>query len=74
VCEHLKLSGKQGTFARSRFLDACRACNRGELTQTQLIEQTARLESGCSRKVLPGAIHCRNNYHFSVDFYILIDI
>jgi hypothetical protein len=24
VCEHLKLSDKQGTSARSRFLDACR--------------------------------------------------
>lgn len=43
VCEHLKLSDKQGTSAQSRFLDACRAYNRGELTQTQLVEQTARL-------------------------------
>ena len=43
LCEHLKVADKQGTFAQSRFLDACRACNRGELTQEQLIEQTARL-------------------------------
>jgi hypothetical protein len=28
VCEHLKLSDKQGTSSRSRFLDACRAYNR----------------------------------------------
>ena len=41
--QHLKLSDKQGTSAQSRFLDACRAFNRGELTETQLIEQTARL-------------------------------
>ncbi len=45
VCEHLKLAGKQGTSARSQFLNACRACTRGELTETQLIEQTARLGS-----------------------------
>lgn len=43
LCEHLQLSDKQGTFAQRRFLDACRAYNRGELTQTQLVEQTARL-------------------------------
>ena len=43
LCEHLELSDKQGTFGQSRFLDACRAYNRGELTQTQLVEQTARL-------------------------------
>ncbi len=43
LCEHLQLSDKQGTFGQSRFLDACRAYNRGELTQTQLVEQTARL-------------------------------
>ena len=42
LCEHLQLSDKQGTFGQSRFLDACRAYNRGELTQTQLIEETAR--------------------------------
>ena len=43
LCEHLKLSDQQGTSAQSRFPDACRAFNRGELTETQLIEQTARL-------------------------------
>jgi hypothetical protein len=32
LCKHLRLSNKQGTFGQSRFLDACRACNRGELT------------------------------------------
>jgi hypothetical protein len=43
VCEHLALADKQATSAQSRFLDACRAHNRGELTQSQLIDQTARL-------------------------------
>jgi hypothetical protein len=42
-CEHLQLADKQGTFGQSRFLDACRAYNLGELTQDQLVEQTARL-------------------------------
>jgi hypothetical protein len=42
LCEHLKLSDKQGTSGQSRFLDACRAFNRSELTQTQLADQTAR--------------------------------
>src|SRR5215475_5217069 len=40
ICEHLQLADKQGTFARSRFLDACRKANMGELTQDQLAEQT----------------------------------
>lgn len=43
LCEHLELCDKQGTFAKSRFLDGCRAYNRGDLTEAQLIEQTARL-------------------------------
>jgi hypothetical protein len=43
LCEHLRVSDKQGTSAQSRFLEACRARNRGELTPEQLIEQTARL-------------------------------
>lgn len=43
LCDHLKLADKQGTFQRSRFLDACRGANAGELTQSQLVEQTARL-------------------------------
>lgn len=43
LCEHLKVADKQGSSAQSRFLDAYRAFYRGEATQEQLIEQTARL-------------------------------
>jgi len=31
ICEHLLAEDRQSTSARSRFLDACRARNRGEL-------------------------------------------
>jgi hypothetical protein len=66
LCEHLRLSDKQGTFARSRFLDACRAFNRGELTETQLIEQTARL--GFSNVI--DAFHVVNQGEVPVRFFV----
>lgn len=43
LCTHLKNVSKQGTFDRSRFLDACQAFNRGELPEGDLIAATARL-------------------------------
>jgi len=43
LCEHLKLVDKQATSRSSKFLDACRAFNRGELPEDRLIETTARL-------------------------------
>jgi len=43
LCDHLKLADKQGTFQKSRFLDACRKANRGEITEAKLIEETVRL-------------------------------
>jgi hypothetical protein len=43
LCEHLKLADKQGTFQRSRFLDACRQANAGEIDRERLIETTVRL-------------------------------
>jgi hypothetical protein len=43
VCDHLRLADKQGTSKASRFLDACRRANLGELTQQQLIDNTVRL-------------------------------
>src|SRR5687767_5108895 len=39
----MQLAEKQGTSANSRFLEACRKTNAGELTQSQLVEQTVRL-------------------------------
>ncbi|HWL69446.1 MAG TPA: HNH endonuclease signature motif containing protein [Geminicoccus sp.] len=43
LCEHLTLVDKQTTSRSSKFLDACRAFNRGELPQDELVGTTARL-------------------------------
>jgi hypothetical protein len=36
LCDHLRLAKKQSTSGRSRFLDACRKSNAGELDQKEL--------------------------------------
>ena len=41
--EHLKGADKQGTSPRSKFLDACRKANMGELTDDELVDATVRL-------------------------------
>ncbi len=38
LCRHLRLAEKQGTSRASRFLDACRKANAGEIDQNRLIE------------------------------------
>jgi hypothetical protein len=43
ISEHLKKADRQGTFATSRFLDACRSFNEGKIAHEQLLEQTTRL-------------------------------
>jgi hypothetical protein len=43
VAEHMRAHDKQGTFERSRFLDACRAFNRGELDEDGLRAKTVQL-------------------------------
>ena len=43
ICEHLRVEDRQSTSAMSRFLDACRSRNRGELDDEQLAEVTVRL-------------------------------
>jgi len=43
ICEHLLAEDRQSTSARSRFLDACRSHNRGELDAAQLADATVRL-------------------------------
>jgi hypothetical protein len=42
LCNHLRTAEKQGTSSSSKFLDACRKFNAGELTNNQLIEHTMR--------------------------------
>ncbi|ACL55943.1 HNH endonuclease [Methylobacterium nodulans] len=43
LCEHLRQVDKQATSPSSKFLDACRAFNRGDLAEDKLIETTIRL-------------------------------
>ena len=42
LCEHLKQVDKQATFRSSHFLDACRAFNKGDLTEDKLLDTTVR--------------------------------
>jgi hypothetical protein len=43
VSRHLQLADRQATSPRSRFLDACRSFNAGELSLDRLNEETVRL-------------------------------
>ena len=43
LCEHLQETPKQATSSSSRFLDVCRQFNEGNVTQDELIRQTAQL-------------------------------
>ncbi len=43
LCEHLARVDKQTTSRSSKFLDACRAFSRGELSEDALVGTTARL-------------------------------
>ena len=42
ICEHLRAEDRQSTSAMSRFLNACRSHNRGELDDAKLAEATVR--------------------------------
>ena len=43
LCDHVRQVDKQTTSQSSKFLDACRAANRGDLSEEKLIETTTRL-------------------------------
>jgi 5-methylcytosine-specific restriction endonuclease McrA len=43
LCRHLQVVDRQSTSQRSKFLDACRSHNAGEMTQDALVETTRRL-------------------------------
>jgi len=43
ISEHLKQCDKQATSSQSRFLDACRQFNRGDIEKQNLVEETVRL-------------------------------
>ena len=42
IAEHLKISDKQITSSSSKFLDACRKFNTGEISEEKLIAETAK--------------------------------
>ena len=46
IAEHLKQTDKQATSASSKFLDACRRFNSGEIEKDRLIDETVRLGFG----------------------------
>lgn len=43
ICKHLEFADKQGTSPSSRFLNACRDFNAGELKKEELLDNTAKL-------------------------------
>src|SRR5439155_461320 len=43
ISRHLQQADRQATSPNSRFLDVCRAFNRGEISQEVLSQQTVRL-------------------------------
>ena len=43
ICDHLRLADRQATSQSSRFLEACRKFNAGELLKEVLLETTAKL-------------------------------
>lgn len=43
LCEHLNGNSKQSTSSSSKFLDACRAFNDGQITESELISTTTKL-------------------------------
>lgn len=43
LCEHVASNPRQGTSSSSKFLDACRAANAGELDEDELINATVKL-------------------------------
>jgi 5-methylcytosine-specific restriction endonuclease McrA len=42
IRDHLRLADEQGTSSSSKFLNACRKCNDGEIAEQQLIETTVQ--------------------------------
>jgi hypothetical protein len=66
VACHLKMADKQATSSSSRFLQACRQFNRGELTEAQLRDATVRL--GFNNVI--DAFHVVGNGEVGVRFFV----
>lgn len=66
VADHLRHHDKQGTVPNSSFLNACRAFNRGELTEEALRSAATRL--GFQNVI--DAFHVVDNAEFAQRFFI----
>ena len=66
ICDHLKLTDKQATSQSSRFLDACRGYNAGEISRDGLVEKTVRL--GFQNVI--DAFHVVNQQEIPVRFFM----
>lgn len=65
LADHLKISGKQATSSSSRFLDAVRKFNSGEIDQSSLVKSTVTL--GFSNVI--DAFHVVNRDPIPVRFF-----
>ncbi len=65
LSEHLRLADRQATSASSRYLDACRAFNRGESSEEELVDITAKL--GFQNVI--DAFHVVGNGPISIRFF-----
>jgi hypothetical protein len=43
LIEHIRSNDKQGTFSSSKFLDACRAYDKGQISKDELVSKTVSL-------------------------------
>lgn len=66
ICEHLQLSDRQATSPRSRFLDSCRAFNRGDIDTDELVGRTVRI--GFNNVI--DAFHIVNGAPIETRFFI----
>ena len=65
ITRHLALADRQATSRSSRYLDTCRRFNRGEIDQSELIEQTLR--DGFTYVL--EAFHVVNNKPLEIRFF-----
>lgn len=66
ICEHLKLSNKQGTFNSSKFFDVCRSFNNGEISKSELNNKTVQL----GFKYVIDAFHILGNTEIEKRFFL----
>lgn len=66
ICEHLGLNDKQGVSSSSKFLNACRGYNSGEISRDELLSRTVSL--GFNNVI--DAFHIVNGNEIPTRFYI----